>query len=275
LKRGFLYQGQRYHWQRKSRGTVVDREPACSFVFFIQNHDQIGNTLTGNRLHTLTSPGRYRVLTAINLLAPQTPLLFMGQEYGASTPFLYFVDFAGHEIGPKVRQGRQEFLSQFPSYASDEAQKSMFDPNDPMTFERSKLDRGERGAHGALYRLYRDLLRLRREDLVFSAQSRDKLDGAVLNQEAFAVRYFEDTGYDRLVVVNLGADLHFVPAPEPLLAPRPDGYWALLWSSDHPQYGGPGVVNPLTDEGWHIPAESATVFRIERNVAAADEQNHG
>jgi maltooligosyltrehalose trehalohydrolase len=275
LKRGFLYQGQRYHWQRKARGTVVDREPACSFVFFIQNHDQIGNTLTGNRLHTLTSPGRYRVLTAINLLAPQTPLLFMGQEYGASTPFLYFVDFAGHEIGPKVRQGRQEFLSQFPSYASDEAQKSMFDPNDPMTFERSKLDRGERGAHGALYRLYRDLLRLRREDLVFSAQSRDKLDGAVLNHEAFAVRYFEDTGYDRLVVVNLGADLHFVPAPEPLLAPRPDGYWALLWSSDHPQYGGPGVVNPLTDEGWHIPAESATVFRIERNVAAADEQNHG
>ncbi len=275
LKRGFLYQGQRYHWQRKARGTVVDREPAGSFVFFIQNHDQIGNTLTGNRLHTLTSPGRYRVLTAINLLAPQTPLLFMGQEYGASTPFLYFVDFAGHEIGPKVRQGRQDFLGQFPSYASDEAQKSMFDPNDPMTFERSKLDRAERAAHGSLYRLYRDLLRLRREDLVFSAQSRDKLDGAVLNQEAFAVRYFEETGYDRLVVVNLGADLHFVPAPEPLLAPRPNGYWALLWSSDHPQYGGPGIINPLTDEGWHIPAESATVFRIERDVAAAEEQNHG
>jgi maltooligosyltrehalose trehalohydrolase len=272
LKRGFLYQGQRYHWQRKARGTVVDREPAGSFVFFIQNHDQIGNTLTGNRLHTLTSPGRYRVLTAINLLAPQTPLLFMGQEYGASNPFLYFVDFGNHEIGPKVRQGRQEFLSQFPSYASDDAQKSMFDPNDPMTFERSKLDRVERAVHGPLYRLYRDLLRLRREDLVFSAQSREKLDGAVLNQHAFVVRYFEETGYDRLVVVNLGADLHFVPAPEPLLAPSPDGYWTLLWSSDHPQYGGPGIVNPLTDEGWHIPAESATVLRIERDVAPSSQE---
>jgi maltooligosyltrehalose trehalohydrolase len=77
-------------------------------------------------------------------------------------------------------------------------------------------------------------------------------------------------------VINLGEDLHFVPAPEPLLAPAPGGYWALLWSSDHPQYGGPGVVNPLTDEGWHIPAESATVFRIERDVAAATrEHNHG
>jgi maltooligosyltrehalose trehalohydrolase len=268
VKRGFLYQGQRYHWQHKARGTVVDQEPANSFVFFIQNHDQIGNTLTGNRLHTLTSPGRYRILIAVNLLAPQTPMLFMGQEYGASTPFLYFVDFGGQEIGSKVRQGRQEFLSQFPSYASDEAQKSMFDPNDPMTFERSKLDRAERSAHGPLYRLCHDLLRLRREDLVFSAQSRENIDGAVLSSHAFVLRYFEETGYDRLVVINLGADLHFVPAPEPLLAPRPDGYWALLWSSDHPQYGGPGIVNPLTDEGWHIPAESATVFRIEQDVAA-------
>jgi maltooligosyltrehalose trehalohydrolase len=112
------------------------------------------------------------------------------------------------------------------------------------------------------------LLRLRREDPVFSAQSREHIDGAVLSAHAFVLRYFEDTGYDRLVVVNLGADLDFVPAPEPLMAPRPDGYWALLWSSDHPQYGGPGIVNPLTDAGWHIPAESATVFRIERNVAA-------
>ncbi|MFY4728274.1 malto-oligosyltrehalose trehalohydrolase, partial [Nitrospira sp. BLG_2] len=216
LKRGFLYQGQRYHWQRKARGSVVGHEPACNFVFFIQNHDQIGNTLTGNRLHTLTSPGRYRVLTTINLLAPQTPMLFMGQEYAASTPFLYFVDFGDHELGPKVRLGRQEFLSQFPSYASEEARKSMFDPNDRMTFERSKLDRAERSAHGPFYLLCRDLLRLRREDLVFSAQSREHIDGAVLSPHAFAIRYFEKTGCDRLLVVNLGEDLHFIPAPEPL-----------------------------------------------------------
>jgi maltooligosyltrehalose trehalohydrolase len=268
IKRGFLYQGQRYHWQRKARGTVVDREPACSFVFYLQNHDQIGNTLTGNRLHTLTSPGLYRVLTTIHLLAPQTPMLFMGQEYGASNPFLYFVDFGGHELGPKVQQGRQQFLSQFPSYASEAAQKSMFDPNDALTYDRSKLDGAERRAQGPLYKLYRDLLRLRREDLVFSAQSRDAIDGAILSPQAFVIRCFEATDHDRLVVINLGPDLHFVPAPEPLLAPPPHGEWALLWSSDHPQYGGPGIINPLTEEGWHIPAESATVFRMERRGAA-------
>lgn len=275
LKRGFLYQGQRYHWQRKARGTVVDHEPASSFVFYIQNHDQVGNTLTGDRLHTLTSPGRYRVLTAINLLAPQTPMLFMGQEYGATSPFLYFVDFAEHELGPKVRQGRQTFLSQFPSYASNEARVSMFDPSDPSSFERSKLVHTERIADGPLYRLHRDLLRLRREDLVFSAQSRERLDGAVLGAHAFAIRYFGEASYDRLVIINLGADLHFVPAPEPLLAPQLGGYWSLQWSSDHPQYGGPGIVNPLTDEGWHIPAESVTVFCIEQDVVAViNEQNH-
>lgn len=99
---------------------------------------------------------------------------------------------------------------------------------------------------------------------------------AVLGPHAFAIRYFEEMGYDRLLVVNLGGDLHLVPAPEPLLAPHPTGYWDLMWSSDHPQYGGPGTVNPLTDKGWHIPAESATVLRMERDVAAAAHGlNHG
>ncbi len=276
VKRSFLYQGQRYHWQDKPRGTVVRQEPASSFVFYIQNHDQIGNTLMGDRLHTMTSPGRYRVITTLFLLSPQTPMLFMGQECAASSPFLFFVDFAGRDLGPKVRKGRQEFLSQFPSYGSAEAQASMLDPNNPTVFERSKLDWSERREHEPIYRLHCDLLRLRREDLVFSAQARDRLDGAVLGSHAFAIRYFEETGYDRLLVVNLGADLHLVPAPEPLLAPHPTGYWHLMWSSDHPQYGGPGAVNPLTDKGWHIPGESATVFRIERDVVAATrEEQHG
>ena len=276
VKRGFLYQGQRYEWQDKPRGTVVGQETASRFVFYIQNHDQIGNTLMGDRLHTMTSPGRYRAITAFWLLSPQTPMLFMGQEFAASSPFLFFVDFAGQDLGPKVRKGRQEFLSQFPSYASKDAQASMLDPNDPSVFERSKLDWSERHEHAPVYRLYGDLLRLRREDLVFSAQARDRLDGAVLGSHAFAIRYFEETGYDRLLIVNFGTDLHLVPAPEPLLAPQTTGYWHLMWSSDHPQYGGPGAVNPLSYKGWHIPAESATVFRMERDVsAAAHGHNHG
>lgn len=278
LKRGFLYQGQRYHWQDKPRGTVVGHEAASSFIFYMQNHDQIGNTLNGERLHTLTSPARHRAITAVWLLAPQTPMLFMGQEFSASSEFLFFVDFADLECGAKVYKGRQQFLAQFPSYASDDARMSMLDPNHPMAFRRSKLDWAEPEKHAPVYRLYSDLLRLRREDLVFSAQARHRLDGAVLGSHAFVIRYYEGTGRDRLMVVNLGADLHLVPAPEPLLAPHPKGKWNLIWSSNHPQYGGRGTVNPLSEQGWHITAESTTVFCIEPIVSddqGSSEPQHG
>ena len=280
VKRGFLYQGQRCHWQEKAKGTVVSHEPAKNFVFYLQNHEHIGNTLMGDRLHRLTSPGRYRAITALWLLAPQTPMFFMGQEFSASSAFLYFVDFALHDLGPKIYKQRQQVLGQFPSYASEDARMTMLDPSHPVAFERSKLDWDEPQKHAPMYRLQSDLLRLRREDPVFSAQARHRLDGAVLGPHAFVIRYYEGTGYDRLLVVNLGADLHLVPAPEPLLAPRPGAGWNLVWSSNHPQYGGPGTVNPLTEQGWHIPAESATVFRIDYDATAAaesgqNESRHG
>lgn len=267
LKRGFLYQGQRSHWQQKARGTVVSHESADRFVFYLQNHDQIGNTLNGARLHTWTSPGRYRALTAVWLLAPQTPMFFMGQERCASTPFLFFADFAGSDLGAKVEQGRKQFLAQFPSYASPEAQAAMMDPNQPLAFERSHLDWGELDELAPSYRLHADLLRLRREDPVFSGQARHQLDGAVLASQAFVIRYVGATDGDRLLLVNLGPDLRVNPVPEPLLAPPPTGEWNVMWSSRHPHYGGPGTVNPLTDHGWSIPAESATVFRVDPAVA--------
>src|SRR6059058_5037447 len=90
VKRGFLYQGQRHKWQSQPRGTPVTTQPASAFVCFLQNHDQVANSLRGDRLHAVTSPGRYRALTAVLLLAPGTPLLFMGQEFWASSPFLFF-----------------------------------------------------------------------------------------------------------------------------------------------------------------------------------------
>lgn len=276
LKRGFLYQGQRYEWQRKPRGTEVKDEPASGFVFYLQNHDQVGNSVHGERLPMQTSPGRYRALLALLLLAPQTPMLFMGQEWGAMSPFLFFVDYAGNGIGPQVFQGRKIFLSQFPSYATPDAQQAIPDPNDASTFERSKLHFGEDYTQTPVYRLHCDLLRLRREDSVIFSQARDHIDGAVLGPQALAVRYLEAGGFDRLFILNLGQDLHYVPAPEPLLAPRSHGYWQLMWSSDDPRYGGPGAPNPLTEQGWHVPAESAWLFRTEFGVAAAPQEGqHG
>jgi maltooligosyltrehalose trehalohydrolase len=263
IKRGFLYQGQRYEWQKKPRGTVVRNEPAHAFVFYVQNHDQVANHLHGDRIHRLASPARYRALAALMLLAPETPLLFMGQEFGASAPFLFFADHHS-ELAGKVHEGRKKFLTEFPEYATPEAQQEVPDPADDSTFERSRIDLSERVRHAAVYRLHRDLLHLRREDRVLARQDRSALDGAVLGPQALVLRYSGPLDDDRLLVVNLGQDLNFRPAPEPLLAPVAGGAWILQWSSDHPRYGGPGIVNPLTDEGWRIPAATATLFRAEK-----------
>src|SRR5262249_19591747 len=212
IKYEFLYQGQRYHWQKKPRGSVVTTQPAHAFIVFTQNHDQVANTLAGERLPSLTSPGRYRALTALMLLAPQTPMFFMGQEFGASNPFLFFADHGDAALAESVHQGRKEFLAQFPSYGSSEAQAAVPDPCEPSTFMRSKLDFSERTTHAPLYLYHQDLLRLRREDPIIARQDRKLVDGAVLGAEALALRFFGDEENDRLLIVNLGTDLDYIPA---------------------------------------------------------------
>ena len=260
VKRAFLYQGQRYQWQGKPRGTVVSEEPAEGFVFFLQNHDQIANQLWGDRLHQKVSPSVYRALTALLLLAPETPLLFMGQEFAASSPFLFFTDFPPGQLANDIHQGRKQFLSQFPSYASSAAQDAIGDPSAPAMFERSKLDWTERERHAGIVALHRDLLRLRREDDVIAQQRRDRVDGAVIGPSAFLLRYAGQHGDNRLLLVNLGPDLDFRPAPEPLLAPPSGRMWTFRWSSDAPSYGGPGVIEPLTETGWKIPGGAAFLY---------------
>jgi maltooligosyltrehalose trehalohydrolase len=259
IKRGFLYQGQYYKWQKQPRGSVVTTQTAHTFVVFTQNHDQVANSLHGERLTTLASPAHNRALTALMLLAPMTPMLFMGQEFAASTPFLFFVDYGEGELAANIYQGRKEFLSQFPSYGSPAAQAAVPDPCASHVFTRSKLDFSERTTHAPLYLLHQDLLRLRREDPLIARQDRWQLDGAVLGSHTLAVRFFGDTEeLDRLLLVNLGSDLEYMPAPEPLLAPIPGGSWRLLWSSDDPRYAGPGIIHPCGPDGWRIPGASAT-----------------
>jgi len=193
-KHGFLYQGQRYSWQKHRRGSAsLDLDPQ-RLVCYLQNHDQIANSATGGRIQRLTSAGRYRALTALLLLGPNTPLLFQGQEFAASAPFLYFADHKP-ELAEAVSKGRKEFMAQFPSVATI---PKLPHPHDPATFERCKLDHSERQKHSEALALHRDLLRLRRE-----LEPSAGIDGAVLGEEAFLLRF----GDDRLLIVNLGRDL--------------------------------------------------------------------
>ncbi len=263
-KYGYLYQGQWYKWQKKRRGTPAFGLPPAAFVAFVQNHDQVANSGRGLRVHALTSPARFRAMTALVLLGPGTPMLFQGQEFAASSPFFYFADHKP-ELAALVRKGRTEFMRQFPSVAEPHMLAWLPDPGDPATFERSKLDPAERERNRTVVDLHRDLLRLRREDPAFRAQRIGGVDGAVLGPEAFVLRFFgEEHGGpdDRLLVVNFGRDLHLNPAPEPLLAPPEGRRWEVLWSSEDPKYGGGGTPPPDTaDDNWHLAGHAAVVLR--------------
>jgi len=265
VKWGFLYQGQWYSWQGKRRGHSALDLPPWAFIGFLQNHDQIANSARGQRLHQLAQPAVCRALTALLLLAPGTPLLFQGQEFASSSPFLYFAD---HEpdLARLVAAGRCEFLSQFPSIADPHVQHLLHDPADPQAFLRSKLNHAERRLHADVYALHRDLLRLRHTDPAFQAQQPRGVDGAVLSPDAFVLRFFVPDDQDRLLLVNLGADLSFSPAPEPLLAPPCLRQWEVAWSSESPLYGGRGSP-PLEAQGpWRIPGPAACVLRPSREM---------
>jgi maltooligosyltrehalose trehalohydrolase len=259
-KYGYLFQGQRYAWQRQPRGTRSDGVPPAAFVTFIENHDQVANTGDGSRIHTCSSPGTYRAMTALFLLLPGTPLLFQGQEFGASSPFLYFADHEG-ELAEAVHRGRVEFMGQFPSCASPEGQARVPVPHDPSVFERCKLRWTERDLHATHVRLHQDLLAMRREDGAFARQQPGAVDGAVLGAEAFVLRFGSPVpDEERLLVVNFGADLVAGAFPEPLIAPPSGHAWQTRWSSEDPRYGGIGAPAIVSDVGWHVPGRSATVL---------------
>lgn len=147
-RHGFLYQGQQSRWQNNPRGTPSLATEHARFICYIESHDQVANSLWGRRLGRLTSPGRHRAATALLLLGPWTPFVFQGQEYAASTPFLYFADHKPG-IAEAVMQGRREFLSQFPSLATEEMRVYLADPGSEDTFLRSKLDFRERRTNAA------------------------------------------------------------------------------------------------------------------------------
>src|SRR5438094_851394 len=169
-KYGFLYQGQARSWRRVLRGTPTFGISPEVFVCFLENHDQIANTGTGERLRFQTSPGRYRAMTALLLLGPWTPLLFQGQEFGASSPFLFFADIGDASVRDAIRKGRAEWLAPFLSLTEDEAWQTLPAPDDSEVFARCKLNFSERKNNRELYDLHIDILKLRREDPRFREQ---------------------------------------------------------------------------------------------------------
>ena len=268
VKYGFLYQGQWYSWQKKRRGSAGLDLPATAFVHFLENHDQVANSAHGQRIHQLASAGRYRAMTALTLLGPATPLLFQGQEFAASSPFLFFADH-GDDLREAIRDGRRQFLWQFPSVRDPEVRLAA--PDDPGTFERSKLDWSEVASNAQALALHRDLLEIRRTDPVISTVGERRVDGAVLAPGAFVLRYNVGAADDRILLVNLGVDVDLTPLGEPLLAPPAGSTWAVQWNSDDVSYGGLGAATLQPEPAWRLKSESAVLLRAATEAAPDDD----
>jgi maltooligosyltrehalose trehalohydrolase len=259
-RHGLLYQGQWYTWQSNPRGGYALGLPTSSFVNFLENHDQVANTGVGSRLHQQVDPARWRALTALLLLGPSLPLLFQGQEYGSTQPFTYFADHDG-DLGKAVESGRLEFMSQFPGMNTPAMRELLPKPGDAEVFQRLKLDDDERAADSKLYRLHRDLLRVRRDDDVLRRVGTADVvvESSAPSAHVLLVRYVASDAH-RLLIVNL-ADDHLSPMNDPLYAPPPSSSWVVEWSSENPAYGGCGEAPFVAAGRWLIRGGSATLLK--------------
>jgi maltooligosyltrehalose trehalohydrolase len=165
VRDGWFFKGQHSEHFGGPRGTDPAGLPPRRFVFFLQNHDQVGNRALGERLHHQIDPAAFRAATVLLLCAPQTPLVFMGQEWAAPEPFLFFTD---HEpgLGRLVTEGRRREFRGFSAFSDPARRERIPDPQTLSTFERSRLDwsRRDEEPHASSLRLHRALLRLRREE---------------------------------------------------------------------------------------------------------------
>ena len=191
---GFAYQGE--EMEGKKRGEPSKHLSPLRFVNFLQNHDQVGNRAHGERLTRLAHPEALAAATALLLLSPFVPLLFMGEECGSRAPFLFFTDHQTEELRKSVREGRRREFARFEKYGDH---VPVPDPNDRQTFDDSLLDDGDRAVEGRIARL----LRLRHEWLVPALATASSLGAHALGERALVARW--TLGARRLVIVcNLG-----------------------------------------------------------------------
>jgi malto-oligosyltrehalose trehalohydrolase len=162
LAEGFAFQGETMPYSGKPRGEPSAALPPLAFIAFIQNHDQIGNRAFGDRLQEVAPRAALRALTALYLLLPQVPMLFMGEEWGAEQPFPFFCDFDG-ELAEAVRQGRRQEFAKFPEFQDEAVRATIPDPQAEATFLSAKLDWNDldQGFHAEVFARYQRLLAVR------------------------------------------------------------------------------------------------------------------
>ncbi|MDP2959074.1 MAG: DUF3459 domain-containing protein, partial [Longimicrobiales bacterium] len=233
-REGYVYSGDYSRHRRRRHGNSSRDIRAGRLVVCIQNHDQIGNRLGGERLGALVPFEALKLAAGAVLLSPFVPLLFMGEEYGEPAPFQYFVSHGDPELIAAVREGRKR------EFAAFHREGETPDPQDEATFARCRLDHGlrDRGHHRLLRDFYRELLRLRRAEPVLRQLDKEMLEATVFDAEkVLLLRRWH--GEDQLAIA-----LHFGEAPVTLTLPLPAGTWRCILDSAAACWGGPGSTVP-------------------------------
>jgi maltooligosyltrehalose trehalohydrolase len=201
LRRGWLYVGQLSRRHQAPRGTDPAAVPMRASIVCVQNHDQIGNRAIGDRLHHSVDPAAWRAAVALLLTAPMTPLLFMGQEWAASTPFQFFTDFEP-ELGQKVIEGRRREFQTFPEYSAPDAAARIPNPQGDATFEASRLrwDERNRPAHAGSLALHRALLRLRADHPALQASDAVSAQADALDESTVRLTRSDPAGSGSFVI---------------------------------------------------------------------------
>jgi len=233
---GFVYSGQYSPHRRRRHGSSSRRLPAKRFVVFSQNHDQVGNRFEGERLSRLVPFEALKLAAGTVLLSPFIPLLFMGEEYGETAPFLYFVSHSDDSLIEAVRTGRKEEFSAFCREVEPP------DPQDERTYARSRVDHGLRdsGNHGLLREFYRELIRIRKIHPVLRRLGKEDLSAITLEDEN-VLCILRGTGEDKTAAI-----CHFGDSVVSAGIPLPAGRWAKLLDSSDSRWGGAGGALPKT-----------------------------
>ncbi|EPJ76718.1 Alpha amylase, catalytic region [Pseudomonas sp. CFII64] len=217
LSQGFVYQGESTR-HGHARGEASGHLPPSAFVLFLQNHDQIGNRAFGERLSQISHGPALKATTALLLLSPMIPLMFMGDEWAASEPFLFFTDHHG-ELADAVREGRRGEFADFPAFADEEKREHIPDPNEPATFEACKpafdavyLETDIGADHHSWLELYRQLLEIRHREIMPRLQGAQALGCDVLSEGAVSARWRMGDGTQLRIDLNLSE--HAVTAPK-------------------------------------------------------------
>jgi maltooligosyltrehalose trehalohydrolase len=200
VRQGWFYCGQYAPYFGEERGTDPYGLPPSAFVVCIQNHDQVGNRAFGKRLNHLIDLASYRAVSIVLLLAPEVPLLFMGQEWASSSPFQYFTDHAP-KLGQLVTEGRRREFARFAAFSDPAARERIPDPQDPSTFARSRLiwEEAEANPHAGVRRLYQQLLHLRSSEPALKNGSRAGFEVVPLGENGLLL--WRQSGADRLLAV--------------------------------------------------------------------------